>query len=295
MRKLLVSLCLLLLALTGCTSAPSPTPQAQHIVSLNLDADEILLDLVPPERIAALSNLVDIPEISYSTVAARQVSGRVQAYTLEEILSLHPDLIICSDWLDESLERTLREMGITVYRYPTAKRLDEIPAVIRGIAAATGTGDRGEAVVARYEERLAALTARAAAVPAAAKPRVFLWAYNAPFGGGDTLFGDMCRRLGVPNVLEPFPEGDVRSLPQEFLLQADPDCILLTAWHMEEDEAALRAVFTDNPAYAGLHAVRNDDFRYIPGRVVYCPSQYAVDGLAELAAILLPEESVATQ
>ena len=58
----------------------------QRIVSLGLSADEVLLDMVEPDRIAALTYLADDAGISPAADKAVRVKGRVQSGSLESVL-----------------------------------------------------------------------------------------------------------------------------------------------------------------------------------------------------------------
>lgn len=293
MNRRILSLVLLLgcLLLTACTAPASPTPAPPtRIISLNLDADEILLDLVEPSRIVAVTELVDKTEMSYSVEKARAVPRRVQAYTVEEILSLKPDLLIVSEWMEEGQRQTLADMGITVHTYRTAKTLEEIPDVIRGIAAACREEARGEELIARYTARRDAILAAARAVPLEQRPRLFLWAYRSPYGAGDMLFGDMVRHMGVTNTLDSYTQAELSSFPEEALITAAPDLILLTRWHFaDESTEALSRHFTEDHAWSTVPAVRNGRFAVVPGRALFCPNHYAARGLQELYTAIYPD------
>ncbi len=285
LKRILSCLVLCLLFLTvGCGELSPPVHgKPVRIVAMNLDADEVVLDLVEPERICALTELVDNPGVSYYTDKAKSVPGRIRTYTVEEIISLHPDLVIVSDWMDASLQKTLEDTGIVVHRYREAKTLAEIPAVVRGIAKAVGEESRGEALVHEFlttSEQLIQKTRR----EHPQGPSVFLWAHQSPYGTHDTLFADMCRQLGVHNVLDRFTGKNARAVTQEFIIQTDPELILLTNWHFQDEPLAkLQTVFTENPAFSSLQAVRHHRFALVPGRALFCPNHLAANGLAEVA------------
>ncbi len=293
-NKLLI-LCLTLIAvlfaLTGCGLPDEQNAtKPQRILSMNLDADEILLDIVEPERIIAISELVDNPDVSYSVEKAKTVEKRVRAYNLEEILSFQPDLVIVSEWMDASLKQSIQDMGIRIHTYETAETLEAIPAVIQGIADAVEEREKGEALIRDYEKKLDAVLHVAQKIPAEERVSLFLWAYQHPFGAGDTLFGDMCRKIGVKNVLDDFTRNELGGLTQEFLITANPDVIMLTNWQFEgETVDKMKARFAEDPAYSTVTAVRNDHFVSIPGRAIYCPNHYAADGLREIFNAIYPE------
>ena len=54
------------------------TEKPKRIVSYSISTDEILMALVEPERIAALSRLVDDPGVSSIVKEAKQILNRVQ-------------------------------------------------------------------------------------------------------------------------------------------------------------------------------------------------------------------------
>lgn len=262
-------------------------------MSLNLDADEVLLDLVAPERIVAITELADRPEMSYTIDKARAVKRRVTAYTIEEILSLQPDLVIVSEWMDEGQRQTLTDMGITVYSYHTPRTLADIPATVRGIAAACDESARGETLIADYTARRDAVLAAAAAIPVTERPRLLLWAYRAPYGAGDMLFGDMARQMVLPNILDPYTQAQLASVPEETLITAAPELILVTRWHLvDESVAALTQRFTDNPAWSTVPAVREQRFAAVAGRALFCPNHYAAEGMREIFQAVYPDRSI---
>lgn len=285
----LVTLCCVALTACGLPGAPSQE-KPQRIVTLNLDADELILDLVPAKRITAVTELVDNPGVSYSVNKAKQVQKRVKAYTLEEILSLQPDLVIVSEWLDASLRKSLEDMGIRVYTYKTPTTLAEIAPMVNGIAKAVGEPEKGAALVKQFETQRDKVLQAAAKVPANEQVKIFLWAYHGPYGAGDTLFGDMCRKMNIHNSLDNYGAKEISALREEFVIQVNPDVILLTNWDFEGSPLAkMRARFADDPAYASIKAVQNDRFVSIPGRALFCPNHYAAQGMKEIFTAVYPD------
>ena len=116
MKKILFLVCLLLcLLLAGCGPQEKNTADSgkvlytvtdatgtklsfsekpQRIVSLNVSADEILLDMVDSKRLAALSLLADDPGICSAGEKVKSVKGRAQGSNLESVLAMQPDLVI---------------------------------------------------------------------------------------------------------------------------------------------------------------------------------------------------------
>lgn len=288
MKKLLLLCTALFLTalLPACRLAPEKAPfggsggKPQRIISASLDSDEILLALVPPERIVALSSLADTA-VSYTQKEAAPVKGRILQHTVEEILSYDPDLVILSGWEGEDFRKTLTDMGIRVCSYQSAESLADIPGVIETIAKAAGEEEKGQALSEDFTRRVDAISRKAAANGLSRS--IYLWGFSHPYGAGNTLFGDMCRRLAIRNTLEGLTDKELSSANMEFLLRTDPDRILLSDFDMSSKRvAALSRTFTGDPSLQGISAVKNDALIPLPPRVLYCPSQYAARAMEEL-------------
>lgn len=284
MKKLtvIISIVLLILTLAGCGSPDNRQTAGvpRRIVSISLDSDEILMGLVAPDRIAALSSLADSP-VSYIRSEAALVPGRIQNNTLEEILSLHPDLVILSGWESEDFRKTLNNMGIRVYSYRSASKLNQVPGVIRGIAEAVGDINAGEAMISLYNQQLDKIRVQALNGPRGRT--VYVWAFSHPYGSGDSFFGDMCRFLDIQNTLNGMDEKELSSANREFLILSNPDRILISDFIMSPEKiSSMKLYFSQDPSLAGLNAVKSNGLIPLSPRVLYCPSQYAPEGLQEL-------------
>jgi iron complex transport system substrate-binding protein len=159
LKGILVFLLLGLPALQGAPppSNPNPAPASppQRIVSINLVSDIILLDLVPPERIVALSALAADPDTS--PVAQRASAFRQTRGQAEEILPLQADLVVGVPWGQGRTLQLLSQVGIPVHYLHLANSYQEIESIIRSLATAVGENERGETLIAGMRERLATL------------------------------------------------------------------------------------------------------------------------------------------
>lgn len=168
---------LLLIFCFGPIIAAGAAPQ--RIASLNLVSDIVLLDLVPAERIAALSTLAGRAELSPVAEHARALPcTRPDA---EAVLALQPDLVIGARWGQGATLDLLRRLGIPVHEVPLAESYGEIEALVRGLAAAVGEPEQGEDLIARMNRVRAEVRARAGARAATA-----LLFQPGGFSGGET-------------------------------------------------------------------------------------------------------------
>ena len=145
------------LVLAGCAQAPDrgASGQVPKIVSLNLCTDAILVEVADPEQILALSHYSFNPQVSQidpETVAKFGKSGG----SVEEIVALAPDLVLADIFLPPATKAALKELELETEVFDIAQTPEASFEQIRRIAAFAGHPDRGEALIARIEEALAA-------------------------------------------------------------------------------------------------------------------------------------------
>jgi cobalamin transport system substrate-binding protein len=160
----------------------------QRIISLAPSITEILFAVGAGDRVVGVSTYCDYPP------AAARIDriGTFLQPNVERILTKRPDLIIGvpSPGNRASVQR-LQELGLNVL-IVDPEHIADILKAIHTIADAVGNGPQGDAVVARIERDIAAVTKR---LEGAAPPRVLMLVGRSPFvaaGGGtyqDELIG----------------------------------------------------------------------------------------------------------
>jgi len=166
----------------------------QRIMSLKICTDELLLDLVPPERIASVTFLSrEKAGLKFWPQAANIPVNHGSA---EEILQLHPDLILTDPFMAPSLRPLLAKTGAKVLEVPPAENFDQIRSVTRMVAKAVGEEARGEALIARMDADLQALAARRPKTPLT----VAGWGTGGFVPGTGGLFNAMLTAAGARNV-----------------------------------------------------------------------------------------------
>ena len=108
------------------------------ILTLALATDEMVLKIISPSQMVAVSSLAIDPGISTVAEEASEVHGRMDEYNAETILSYQPDLVIAPEWTSDDLIQTLKNLGLTVYISrgslsvkDTEKAMEEISAVLK--------------------------------------------------------------------------------------------------------------------------------------------------------------------
>src|ERR1700743_2491254 len=111
MKRVLGAAVLLSLVAGQAMAAPT-SPRAQRIMSLKVCTDELLLDLVPPERIASVSYLsLEAGALHFWPSATRLP---VNHNSPEEVLATHPDLVLTDRYTTPAMRLALAKSGARV-------------------------------------------------------------------------------------------------------------------------------------------------------------------------------------
>ena len=213
------------------------------IVSLNPCTDAILGEIADPAQILAISAYSHDPRATSMPLdQARKypaISGSV-----EEVLALHPDLVIAGGHVGPATIDAMQRLGIRFVQTPVANSVAESEDGIRIIARAIGQGPRGDALIARIDTAL-----RRAAPPAATQPvPALVWEGGGLVPGRGTLIDELLTRTGFANVAQArgLKQWDVLGL--EYLVDAPPEVLLSSHGSRAQDDRML-----GHPALAGLH------------------------------------------
>jgi iron complex transport system substrate-binding protein len=146
----------LLLGLASCAAEQRVEPPARplRVVSLDYCADQYVLELLPRERIVAVSPGADRP-FSYNRARAaglRQVPSRA-----EDVLVLQPDLVVRSYGGGPDAARFFARAGVPVLQVGNADDLPGVRQTLLDVSAGLGERTRGEALAAEMDARLARL------------------------------------------------------------------------------------------------------------------------------------------
>jgi iron complex transport system substrate-binding protein len=260
------ALAAMLTAQIDAIAAPS------RIVSLSPCIDTILVELVPPESIAALSHYSRDPERSTIATLARRLP--VTYETAEEVVALKPDLVLMSHHSAVSTRNALQRVGIRYELFDVAYSVSESVEQIRRIAALVGREREGVVLTTRIEHAI-----EAAWLPAGA-PRVTAAVYQ-PGGltaGTGTVTDDLMRVVGLENLAARYDLQTHRPMPLELLISSPPDLLLVA----------------DVAAGSPMHAARIADHRALrvldipraeyPARLMYCAGPTIVDAVRTLVA-----------
>jgi len=220
-------------------------------VSLNLCTDQILLTLLPRERIAMLSQLAADPALSW---AAARADGTARFDgSVERIVQLAPDLVLTGSQASLSSAAVLKRLG---YRVETIEMPETIAAsldFIEHTAALLGEADAGAALSRDTARRLDAVR-----VAMAGRPRALGLIYlpNGLSPGTGTLKDELLALAGWRNLASERGITGYGTLPLEDLVSHSPQAVLFDAVDLEH--ASLAQQLLRHPALS----------RHVPSRTV---------------------------
>ena len=265
------------------TQTPGPGPATPlRIASLTLGTDEILSELVPPERIVCVTYLADDPEISNVPGFYPARIPRLRDTDPERVIGLNPDLVCVAPYNSADFLKVLERSGLSIYRNQALNSLDEIEAGILDLGKRVGESDRARELVERMRFRRQQLAGRLQKVPH--KLRVLYWAAGFTSGHRTTI-DDIIREAGGINVAAERNLNGSAEISPEQVIGADPEYILLSRWSADE-----RAGHIENhPLLRNLRAVKEKRVIAIEGRYLTSVSHFAVEGTERLARQLHPD------
>lgn len=322
LRKMLFSTVLLVLLLTGCAPASTPTelpapasteslpaetaapaPAVEEIKFTDALGDEVVLTETP-QRIVSLAP--SITEILFAVGAGGQVVGRTdycnypeevkalpsiggfsaESISLETIISLEPDLVIGGSVYQAEVIKALTASGIPAFVSQPAN-LAEIKDSLGLIGKITGHADEAAAADDEMQSRIDAVTAAVSAVPADQRPAVFYEVWHEPLmsANGKTVVGELIDLAGGVNIFADLPD-EYPTVSVEQIVEVDPQFIIGPSSHGDQMTAE---VIGAREGWGSLSAVKNEAIYIVDGDIVSRASPRIVIALEEFAKILHPD------
>lgn len=210
----------LLLGLAACGAEQEVRSPARplRVISLDYCADQYVLELLPRERILAVSPDATKPE-SYkraSAVGVRQVSSRA-----EDVLVLRPDLVVRSYGGGPDAARFYARAGVPVLQIGYAGDLAGVRRTLLEVSDGLGERHRGEAIAREMRARLAQLHGERRFGKA-----LYMTEAGVTSGPG-TLIDEMMDAAGFDNFQT---EAGWQPLPLERLAYRQPDVVAMAAF-----------------------------------------------------------------
>jgi iron complex transport system substrate-binding protein len=261
-----------------------PTSAPQHIVSMVPSVSEMLGALPLQGRVVAVDYYTDYPA---SLASLPKISDASARYSIEQILRVHPDLVLTYGNDTKQYDSQLTALHIAVVNLPSGD-LTMVLREILTVGRLTLTQDAATTLVTHLQQQVARIKASVAGTVA---PTIMIEADDSVpgkpyvFGGGS--FGD--ELIQDANGIDIFHAntsgGGFPQVTDEAVISANPQFIVLT-----EDPTFggdVNAVYR-RPNWGTIAALQNHHVVRIDTSLIGRPGPRLIEGLQCLAQILHP-------
>jgi len=256
--------------------APDHTPR--RVVSLQPSATVILAAIGRLDRLVACTKYcVDVcPEISDRALTIVSDSWTASA---QQIVAAAPDLVIAAVPYQEKAVTEILKSGARFFGL-APKTLADIYTDIAAISGMMGAAERGEQVIARMQQEIAAIRRLTRARP---RPRVFCEEWGKPLIASQPWVAELVEAAGGEFVGQPGVPCEPTAIERE-----DPD-VLIAAWCGAGDRVPLEKIIRDR-GWGEMRAARRGGVYCIRDEFLNTPAPTLVNGLRALAAAIHPED-----
>ena len=285
MKKLFLFL-ILLFSFTAIVNAKGvQAKKYNHIVSLTLSGDEMLLGLVPENRIAGLSGKINEDKEISNIVDKAKKFTKVEGNE-EVLMSLEPDLIIVADWLSKRITDIGAITGAKVYFYKTPNSYEEQKKLIRDLANLVEEKENGEKLIKNMDNRLKALQNKIAKNYKGAKPRILMYTSFGTTSGKNTTFNDMVKLINGVNVVAEAGIDGFKDISKEKVIELNPDIIIVPIAKKYDNVNKISKLFFEDPSFKNVKAIKNKKVYFIQYKDITPTSQYMINSIEELAKVV---------
>jgi len=158
---------------------------------MNLCTDSMLFELIDTEKILSVTHLSQDPNISFFHAEAEKLHSNQGS--VDEIIPLHPDLVVTDQATNHSARRLLKNLSIRVMTFPHANNLGDYRSNLRRLAGVLNVAPRAEEIIRQIENSVP----RQIETPSI---RVLVYQPNGFAPGPLSLMGDIIARAGYINA-----------------------------------------------------------------------------------------------
>ncbi|MGQ9658579.1 MAG: ABC transporter substrate-binding protein [Thermochromatium sp.] len=223
-------------ALGSMSALVRAEPPLPTVMSTNLCADLLLLQIADPQQIRSVSRQAQDPRLS-------PLAERARAYPpnrggVEDLLYFRPDIaLVYQGWMGRRHADRLAGQGIEVIALPYPKGWDEVLKTVRTLAARIGRAETGAALADAAERRMQAL----ARPDHHRGPRLLYLRPSGGTAGRGTYVDDLITRLGLRNLAAEQGVNGWGRLALERLVSTPPDVFLLG--YFDQAQSPVRSAY----------------------------------------------------
>lgn len=195
--------------------------EPETVVTLGPSAAQTMWEIGAEQKVIGISQYA-----SYLDGADERtnVSGADQSFVVtEKVVDLDPDLVLAPNIIPEETVESLRNAGLTVYRFEGATTLDAVVEKTRLTGQLVGECDGADERATGMRESLDSIEA---AVEGADSPRVLYVMGGGYTAGEETFIHDIIETAGGTNVAAEAGIEGYAEINEEVLTKQDPEWIV---------------------------------------------------------------------
>lgn len=259
--------------------------EAKRIVSLTSAYEPILLEMVGPSRLGAVSFLSKTKGYGPNYELAKSVKVSLYSYAVEKIVYLHPDLVIAPEYTSRDILDGLEHMGIPVVIISSPKTVQETVALVERLGSVVGAEDKARGMTTKMQQDIEEVKA----LSADTKGQVVISMSSMDgYAGTGSLFDDMTRVMGLVNGPSHLRYAPRTTFTEERIIEMDPNVILIPVY--DKSEMAWQTLYRDNPGLQTVKAVH--DHRVLPMNAynLYAGNQFIGESMKDILRIVQESE-----
>lgn len=243
-----------------------PVREYSRIVSTSIVADRVLVELVDPGRLLAVSGH------TLRTQDSGSYQGKIgveRARDIETIIELRPDIVFVNNFVDRRHVERFTDAGLKVFDLGAMEGLGTLLPNIRQLATVLGVPDRGAALIADLRRELAEVSADLATEDR--QRALYVGVHGSRLYGGakGTSFHDVLVAGGLVDVAAEAGFTGWPAFTNEQILSLDPPWIITNP----DTERTL----CQHPGFQSLSACRQGRVRGIETDLLTDPGLGIVD------------------
>jgi iron complex transport system substrate-binding protein len=239
-------------SVTDATGTKVAVREYVRIVSTSTIADEVLIEIIDPARLLAVSGH------TLRTHESQQYTDKIgveRARDIETIIELRPDIVFINNFVDRRHVERLKDAGLNVFDLGAMRGLQTLPDNIRQVATVVGAPERGNRLAERLLTELGAVSAD---IPETQRRRgLYVGIHGDRLYGGTkgTSFHDVLVAGGVVDVAAEAGFSGWPAFTNEQLLNLNPPWVITNP---DTEEALCR-----HPGLQSLQACKRGQVRSV--------------------------------
>lgn len=255
--------------------------QPHHIASTTEGTDEILSALVPKQDVAMVTTYATNPAYSNIVGWAKGIPA-VQNATSEQVIAVHPDLVLAASYTTQGVVSQIEQAGIPVYEFTDFNSISGIEKNIELVGELVGEEPKAKQLVANMNQHLDSIEN---ALKGQKKVTVLNYSSYGFAAGQGTTVNDVIVDAGGINAAGSLQGW--QKVSTEEIVKMNPQVII----DASDDTGFVQKIMT-NPALKTVAAVKNHRVYSIPAADLTSVSQYVVNGVRDVAKVLYPGVSL---